>query len=166
MPGLATDLLKLVKDVTAFHQPILDSFDPPKLITDPLVLSRIAYNRLPQNTQKPLLISDISPQPFIVWKGPFAYDQGQTAIGSSGTKKALFWFKCFHASATEADNWTDAIRSAVDVLTFPHQLIAYRITAALFVDLMASMDDQVRINGKEYPMQCSHIGYSFGHQRV
>ena len=107
MPGLATDLLKLVKDVTAFHQPILDSFDPPKLITDPLVLSRIAYNRLPQNTQKPLLISDISPQPFIVWKGPFAYDQGQTAIGSSGTKKALFWFKCFHASATEADNWTD-----------------------------------------------------------
>ena len=160
---IESDLLTLVKDLPAFHAPILNAFTPAKLITDPEVLDRIGYNRLPQNIQKPGTVS--GPQlPYLSWKGPFAYDQGQTAVLSSRTKKAVFWFMCYHQTATDAMAWASAIEDVMLPLTYPYNLPTCRLIAAMIVDKCIVAADQTQFTGKEYPLVCATIGYTFGYQ--
>lgn len=173
MPGLESDLIVLVKNVPAFLNPIMNFWSPAKVATDPLVVARFGYNRLPQNTQKPGAAADAAPPPFLTWKGPFAFDQGQTSPfalpdatirGSSNTKKATFWFMLYHQTATDAVGWANDIKNAIDKLAMPNNLTTYRLTAALFKDMGSTPLDQTQITGKEYPTQCAFIGYEFGYQ--
>lgn len=163
MIGLESDLLSLVKAETVFHAPILAAFTIPKLITDPLVLDRIGYNRLPQNTNKPETLTGPS-LPFLTWSGPHNYDQGQVADGASGTKKADFWFKLYHQTMTQAMSWANDIEPVLLGLTYPYDLSVFRLTASFLIDKFPVPADQVQVTSKEYPLVCATIGYTFGFQ--
>ena len=163
MIGLESDLLNLVKTLPVFHKPILVAFATPKLITDPLALDRIGYNRLPQNTNKPENVTGSS-LPFLTWTGPHNYDQGQVSEGASGTKKADFWFKLYHQTTTQAMSWANDIEDALITLAYPHNLSTFRLTAAFIIDKFPVPSDQVSITSKEYPLVCATIGYTFGFQ--
>ena len=161
--GLESDLIELVKAIPAFNEPILNAFDPPKSINDSEVLARIGYNRTLQSIQKPTTVSGF-PLPYLTWKGPFNFDEGQTAIGASGTKKVQFWFVCYHQTATDAMNWVNDINAALLALSYPFDLGTFRLTASLFVNKLPVDSDQIQQTSKEYPMCAATIGYTFGFQ--
>lgn len=161
------ELIELMKAIPAFTDPIKNSWSPVKLSSDPLVVARLCYDNPGQAIQKPDHPQSF-PHPYIVSKGPFNYDKGQTALLSSSLKKATFWFNLYHKTQTEAIGWANAIEEALDVLFgttvhVPFQLVTIRLTAAILVGKMPLKDDQVRTQGKEFPMQAATIGFVFGY---
>lgn len=138
--------------------PIQLGFSPEAAITETRVVDRAGYNQVAQNILTPPFV------PYLYWTGPTNYDKGQTAVGSSGTKKADFWFWCCHATLTKSMLWANDIEAALERLSFPYILSTVRLTAAILIAKYPLTDDQTIKTAQEYPVSRAAIGFTFGYQ--
>lgn len=172
MYDVELELVRLVRDPAiiadvgrppAFHGPVINGFSPAKTIADAAVLQRLCYNQARQDMP---YLSSTNFVPYLYWTGPLNYDKGQVSVGSSGTKKADFWFWCCHKSLTDSMKWVNEIEIAVERMTFPYVMGTVRLTAAILIDKVPVLDDQTQKTAQEYPVSRATIGFTFGYQSV
>lgn len=171
--NIESEIILLVKDPTvssvlsgpqSFYSPIITAFaalSPPQTVTifSPGVLDRLSYNQPPQDVLKLSV-------PYLYWTGPTNYDKGQTAQGSSGTKKVDFWFWFCHNTLSDAMAWANDVEAAIDRLVFPYVLSGCRLTAAILIDKHPILDDQTQKTSQEFPVSQCAMGYTFGYQQA
>jgi hypothetical protein len=158
MYDVELELVRLVKNISAFYGPITEASG--LLVANQKVLDRMAYNQVRQDLPN----LDKNFIPYLYWTGPLNYDKGQTSVGSSGTKKADFWFWCCHRTLTSCMLWVNDIEIAVERMSFPYPMGSVRLTAAILIDKCPLLDDQVRITAQEFPVSRAMIGFTFGYQ--
>lgn len=152
-------MILFVKALPAFSAPILDWFSPSKLLTDPVVLKRMGYNQVPQDTRA-------IDAPYLYWQGPFSSDLGQTANGFSGIKKANFWFFFNSATMTQAGKWAHTVQQAIEDFfnNNPYyRMNTFRINNAIFQDRIPLIIDQTQKTAEEFPPSTMCMKYRFGY---
>ena len=155
--SLEAELAAFVRSRPAFWNPIASAFSisGPTPPVDNRILSRLCYGNAPQNAGS---------APYLVWDGPYDYDQGTVAQGAIAQKTARFWFTVYAQYFDDAVDWMTAIEndllSAFTPGTF-FNLSTVRIMSMVYIPntKFPSRSDQVQRTGQEFPLNGFTIAY-------
>ena len=108
--SLPNELVQFVRSRPAFWTPIANAFSivgSPTPPTDPRILARLSLQNAPQDA------GGNDKFPYLVWTGPFKYEQNTTSDGAALGRWANFWFTAYTDYADDASDWIDAIEDDV-----------------------------------------------------
>lgn len=156
--SLETELAIFVHNRPAFWTPIANFYSVSTSIipvVDTRILARLCYGNAPA-------IADVAP--YLVWDGPFDYDQGEVSGGAIKNKTAKFWFTVYSQFLDDASLWIKAIENDLVSLFVPGYyapLTTVRIMSMLYVkgSKFPSRNDQVQRTGEEFPVNGFTIAY-------
>lgn len=157
--SLETELAVLFRRRPAFWTPIAAAYSIDPSVVPPVdtrILQRLCYGNAPENA---------AAAPYLVWTGPFDYDQGTVSQGAIATKIAKFWLTAYSQYLDDCSNWINTIENDLLALftTQGHYevLPTVRIMSMIYQrgSKFPSGTDQTLRTGQEFPTNGFTICY-------